>query len=73
MTPIQKIGAALFVFAMLVVTVLAIFIEWDQAKTAAKEATKLKKIADELGVSEEHVAQVAVDRLYKQLFPEEQR
>jgi hypothetical protein len=39
MTPIQKIGAALFVFAMLVVTALAIFIEWDQAKTEAKEAT----------------------------------
>jgi hypothetical protein len=72
MTPLEKIGGTLFVLGTLVLVVVGIFVERDRAKTAAKEATKLRKIADELGVSEEHVAQIAVDRLYKQLFPEDQ-
>ena len=69
MTPMQKIGATLFIVGMLVLAALVIFVEWDHAKTKAQEDTKLKKIADELGVSEEKVTQIAVDRLHKQLFP----
>jgi len=43
---------------MLVVAIVAFFIERDRAKTEAREATKLKKIADELGVSEKwHAAE----------------
>jgi hypothetical protein len=68
-SPVQQIGLALFAFATVVIAAVAIFINRYQATEKAKEDTKLKQIADELGVSEEKVVQVAIDRLYKQLFP----
>ena len=72
MSPLQQIGAALFIVSMLVLVAVGVFVRHDEIKTKAREATKLKKIADVLGVSEEKVTQIAVDRLYGQLFPDSQ-
>jgi hypothetical protein len=67
-TRLQVLGASLMTIALIGLAVVSWFIHRDKAAEKANEDTKLKQIADELGVSEDKVTQVAIDRLHKQLF-----
>lgn len=67
-TPLQVLGASLMTIALLGISAVSWFVDRDKAAEKENEDTKLKQIAEELGVSEDKVTQVAIDRLHKQLF-----